>query len=227
MKLPTILVIFLLAISTASHAETIAVIGTGSVAKALGPEFAAQGHTVVYGSRTPDSEKTQGLVSETPGDASAALPGDAVVDADIVVLAVPGLLVEEITRGLGDLSEKIIIDPTNPLEGDWETEISHGVDTSNAQIIQDVVPDAYVVKAFSTLNWRQMVEPGGAISIPIAGDSDVAKQRVSELILGMGLEPMDLGSVKNAHWIEGMAIMWVNNRISSRPGFDYHLRRIE
>lgn len=227
MKLPAILVILLLAISTTSHAETIAVIGTGSVAKALGPEFAAQGHTVVYGSRTPDSEKTQGLVSETPGDASAVLPGDAVVDADIVVLAVPGLLVEEITRGLGDLSEKIIIDPTNPLVGDRETEISHGVDTSNAQIIQDVVPDAYVVKAFSTLNWRQMVEPGGAISIPIAGDSVVAKQRVSELILGMGLEPIDLGSVKNAHWIEGMAIMWVNNRISSRPGFDYYLRRIE
>ena len=33
------------------YADTIAVIGSGDVAAALGPEFAAQGHTVVYGSR--------------------------------------------------------------------------------------------------------------------------------------------------------------------------------
>ena len=34
-------------------ADTVAIIGTGKVASALGPEFAAQGHTIVYGSRTP------------------------------------------------------------------------------------------------------------------------------------------------------------------------------
>jgi len=34
-----------------AFADTIAVIGTGNVAGALGPEFAAQGHTIVYGSR--------------------------------------------------------------------------------------------------------------------------------------------------------------------------------
>ncbi|HNP62512.1 MAG TPA: NADPH-dependent F420 reductase [Woeseiaceae bacterium] len=208
-------------------ADTIAIIGTGNVAKALGPEFAALGHTIVYGSRSPDSEKTQDLVSGTPGQASAALPSRAIVDADIVVLAVPGLLVEEITRDLGDLSGKIIIDPTNPLVGDWDTEMELGVDSSNTQIIQNVAPSAFVVKAFSTLNWRQMVEPGGAISIPIAGDSDAAKQRVAELISGMGLEPMDLGPVKNAHWIEGMTIVWLNNRKSDRPDFEYHLRRID
>jgi len=35
------------------YADTIAVIGTGDVAGALGPEFAGQGHTIVYGSRDP------------------------------------------------------------------------------------------------------------------------------------------------------------------------------
>ena len=107
------------------------------------------------------------------------------------MLAVPGLLVEEITRGLGDLSGKIIIDPTNPLIGDWNTEVDLGVETSNAQIIQDAAPTAYVVKAFSTLNWQQMVEPGGPISIPLAGNSDAAKLRVAKLISGMDLEPIE------------------------------------
>jgi hypothetical protein len=27
--------------------------------------------------------------------------------------------------------------------------------------------------------------------------------------------------------VEGMAVLWINNRISSRPEFDYHLRQTE
>lgn len=220
--------ISLLVVSIAPvQADTIAIIGTGNVANALGPEFAAQGHTLVYGSRQPEGEKAQALVARTTGSASARLPAAAVVNADIVVMAVPGLLVDEITRGLGDLSGKVIIDPTNPLIGDWETEISLGVETSNAEIIQSAAPEALVVKAFSTLNWRQMVAPNGAITIPLAGDSKEAKKRVADLITGMGLEPMDLGGVKNAHWIEGMTIMWINNRITDRPDFEYHLRQVD
>jgi len=225
----TLLSIFtvLLFLAAPVSADTIAIIGTGNVARALGPEFANLGHTILYGSRQPDSEKTRNLVAATPGESGAALPADAVVDADIVVMAVPGMLVEEITRSLGDLSGKIIIDPSNPLVGDWNTEISLGVDTSNAKIIQDAAPEAHVVKAFSTLNWRQMVDPGGAISIPMAGNDVEAKQRVAKIVAAMGLEPLDLGDVDNAHWIEGMTILWINNRISQRPHFEYHLRRVD
>ena len=138
-------------ISTSATAETIAIIGTGDVGKALGTEFAQQGHTIVYGSRDPERRKVANLVAETGAGASASTPAKAAVDADIVVLAVPGLLVEEITLSLGDLSGKIIIDPTNPLERKLDR-LEHAVDTSNAEIIQAAAPDAYVVKAFNTLN---------------------------------------------------------------------------
>jgi len=155
------------------------------------------------------------------------LPAQSVIDADMVVMAVPGELVEEITRGLGDLSGKIIIDPSNPLVGDWDTQLSLGVATSNARIIQDAAPGAFVVKAFSTLNWRQMVDPNGPITIPLAGDSDAAKKKVAQLVSGMELEPMDLGGVDSAHYIEGMTILWLNNRIAGRTNFEYHLRPVE
>ncbi|MDJ0751722.1 MAG: NAD(P)-binding domain-containing protein [Woeseiaceae bacterium] len=227
MKAVVAYLVLLLAIPSAVFADTIAIIGTGQVAKALGPEFAAQGYDIVYGSRSPDGENTRDVVEMTPGNASAALPEESVRDASIVVLAVPGLLVEDITRGLGDLSGKIIIDPTNALIGDWETELSIGVSTSNARIIQDAAPDAYVVKAFSTLNWRQMVEPGGEISILLAGNSDAAKEKVSEIVRAMDLNPIDLGDVDDARWIEGMTILWLNNRISGRPHFEYHLRIVD
>ena len=102
-----------------------------------------------------------------------------------------------------------------------------GVATSNGRIIQDAAPDAFGVKAFSTLNWRQMVEPGGDISILLAGDDDAAKAKVSEIVSAMDLHPIDLGDIDNARWIEGMTILLLNNRISDRPNFEYHLRVVD
>lgn len=209
-------------------ADTIAVIGTGDVGGALGPAFAGQGHTIVYGSRDPGRGKVKKLVERSGELASATTPADAASQADIVVLAVPGLMVEEITKSLGDLSGKIIIDPTNPLERRLNR-LEHAVDTSNAEIIQAAAPGAYVVKAFNTLNWKTMVEPGsagGPVSIPLVGDNGGAKKKVAELVAGMGLEPIDVGPLRDARWVEGMLILWINNRYGSmRPSFDYHLRR--
>ena len=223
------LVLFALLFVAPAFADTIAIIGTGDVAKALGPEFAAQGHTIIYGSRNPGGDKAQDLVKISGKDAAAVSPQEAVIDADIVVLAVPGLLVGEIVKGLGDLSDKIIIDPTNPLERRILT-FHHAVETSNAQIIQAIAPDAYVVKAFNTLNWRTMIDPdatGGPISIPLAGDSRRAKKVVAKLVEGMGLEAIDVGGIENAHWVEGMLMLWINNRFSLRESFDFHLRKVE
>lgn len=223
-----IFAVLLICLAAPATAETIAIIGTGDVARALGPEFAAQGHTIVYGSRSPGRSEVQDLVSKTGEDASVVSPQVAVLDADIVVLAVPGMLVEEITLGLGDLAGKIIIDPTNPLV-DTETGLGHGVDTSNAEIIQSAAPKAHVVKAFNTLSWRTMIDPessGGPVSIPLTGNSDAAKATVAELVAGMGLEPVDVGPVQHSRWVEGLLILWINNRFGSdRPNFEIHLRQ--
>ena len=211
-------------------ADTIAIIGTGNVGAALGPEFAEQGHTIVYGSRDASSDDVKALVAKTGDGTTATTPANAVRDADIVVLAVPGMLVAEITQGLGDLSGKIIIDPTNPLNR-TDSGLVHGVATSNAEIIQEVAPGAYVVKAFNALSWRTMVDPdssGGPVSIPLAGNSDDAKATVTLLVEGMGLEAIDVGNVENARWVEGMLMLWINNRYrSDRQNFDFHLRKTD
>ena len=207
-------------------ADTVAIIGTGQVAKALGPEFAAQGHTIVYGSRAPGREDVVELVNATSNDASATVPTEAVKDASIVVLAVPGLMVDEITRNLGDLSGKIIIDPTNPLVIE-DGRFSRGVETSNAEIIQSAAPGSHVVKAFNTLNWQTMIDPdstGGPVTIPLVGNDKAAKQTVAELVEGMGLEAIDLGPVDQARWIEGMLILRINSRRNGQS-FEYHLRK--
>ena len=51
----------------------IAIIGTGRVGSALGEGWAATGHRVVYGSRTPHADRVQALLAVSPG-ASATSP---------------------------------------------------------------------------------------------------------------------------------------------------------
>jgi len=210
------------------QADTIAVIGTGSVGAALGPEFAAQGHRIVYGSRDPSREEVQALVERTGPDASAASQVEAVSGADIVVLAVPGMLVEEITRSLGDLSGKIIIDPTNPLVQLDDGMLGIGAGTSNGELIQAAAPGARVVKAFNALNWRVMIDPastGGPVSIPLVGDDDAAKAKVAELVRGMDLEAIDVGPIRNARYVEGLSVLLLNNMMGGGPRFEYHFRQ--
>ena len=213
------------------HADNIAIIGTGQVAGALGPEFAAQGHTITYGSRDPSRADVADLVARTGHGASAALPQDAATNADIVVLAVPGELVESITLGLGDLSGKIIIDPTNPLGRSDAGLFEMSVDTSNGEIIQAAAPGAYVVKAFNALNWRTMIDPessGGPVSIPLVGNDAAAKAKVADLVTKMGLEPIDLGPIRHSRHVEGMLILWINNRYGDHgEAFEYHLRKTQ
>jgi NADPH-dependent F420 reductase len=211
-------------------ADTIAVIGTGSVGSALGTEFAGQGHTIVYGSRNPESDKVVELVERTGHGASAAAQADAAAGADIVVLAVPGMMVDEITRKLGDLSGKIIIDPTNPLVMRDDEKLGIGIDGSNGEIIQAAAPGAHVVKAFNALNWRVMVDPastGGPVSIPLVGDNVEAKAKVAELARSIDLEPIDVGPLRNARYVEGLSVLLLNNMWGGGPVFEYHFRRRE
>ena len=214
-------------LQTPVSAETIAVIGTGNVGAALGPEFAALGHSIVYGSREPTRADVTELVARTGNGAMAKIPSEAVAGADIVVLAVPGAAAEDITRSLGDLSGKIILDPTNRVGrgGDY---MMHDVPGkgSNAALIQAAAPGARVVKAFNTLNFRQMVDPdssGGPLSIPIAGDDAEAKAVIAGLIEGMGLHPMDVGPLAYAHVLEEMLIIWASARGLGTP-YNYYLR---
>ena len=211
-----------------ASAETIAIIGTGNVAGALGPEFAAQGHTIVYGSRDPSTSDVKILVKETGNGASATSPAESVKNAGIVVLAVPGLLVEEITLGLGDLSGKIIIDPTNALRRNSDGLFEPAGDKSNAELIQGAAPESHVVKAFNALNWKTMADPassGGPVSVPLAGNNKNAKDVVATLVDGMGLEAIDVGPLQNARWVEGMLVLWINNQYVDGPAFDFHLRK--
>lgn len=210
----------------AAFADTIAIIGTGRVASALGPQFAKQGHRVIYGERNPDRDSVRLLVSRTHETASATGQMEAARQAEIVVLAVPWGAAETVVKSLGDLSGKIVIDPTDPYERGQDGLAQLIVDSSAGELIQGWAPGARVVKAFNTMSSLVMADPasaGGPVTAVLVGNDAEAKGRVAEIIQAMGLETIDLGPIRYAHIVEGMLVLWANGGGTGQP-FNYYLR---
>jgi predicted dinucleotide-binding enzyme len=214
--LAAIIVVGLTGPVTSAQAETIAMIGTGSVGSALGPRFASLGHRIVYGSRNPDRKEVQDLVAATGNGASATTQAKAARQADIVVVALPWAVAEEVIIGLGDLSGKIIIDPINPRTIDDEGWHDYPTYTSSAERIQILAPNAKVVKAFSTISVDTMIDPtlvDHPMTIPLVGNDADAKAVVAEICEALGFETLDFGPVRYAHILEGMYLLRANARI--------------
>jgi len=230
MTIPKLFLVLSFLISGPLLADTIAIIGTGNVGMALGTEFGRQGHTIIYGSRSPLGLKALDLAKKTDGNSSTATPADAAAGAQIIVLAVPGMVVEEVLQHLGDLSGKLIIDVTNPLVMDEPMHFSYGVASSNGEIVQAAAPEAMVVKAFNTVTWQSMIDPedsDGPLYVPLAGNDTSAKEKVAKMVAKMGLEPIDLGPIEVAHWTEYSVVVALNNEFSERANFDLVFREID
>ena len=209
-----------------AQAETIAVIGTGNVGSALGQRFTEIGHTVIYGSRSPMREDVQNLVLLSGSNASAASPLEAAQQSNIIVLAVPWDVVEEVVQGLGNLSGRLIIDPTNPRIIAEDGLRDFAFHDSNAERIKALAPEAFVVKAFSSLGDYTMLDPelaGGPVSVPIAGDDANAKSIVAELIANIGLYPVDIGPIRYAHVIEALHYLRYNAGVYNGARINFYL----
>lgn len=65
------------------------------------------------------------------------------------------------------------------------------------------------------------------MTIPLAGDDAAAKAQVAQIAVAMGFEAVDLGPLKNARVLEGMAILYMVPYMSGRrdEAFEYYLRR--
>lgn len=212
-----------------ARTEVIAIIGTGNVGSTLGKIWAAAGHTIIYGSRTPDASRVRNLVAETGHGAIATTQQAAAQQGEIILIPIPPTAIPDVLGALGDLSGKIVVDPTNywSFEGNYPVSPRDPRD-SLAEEVQALAPGASVVKAFNTLNYTIMEDPsraGGPVTVPIAGNDEAAKERVARLVEDVGLEPLDVGPLQAAEYLEEMLRLALGFReLNSGLAFDYYLR---
>ncbi len=202
----------------------IAIIGAGNLGSALGKAWAKAGHRIIFGVRNPGVGKTQPPIAEIGTAASSLLIPDAVRSADVVVLATPFNAVTEVVVAMGDVTNKIIIDCTNPLSlnAEGSLSLSLGSSTSGAEEIARLASGARVAKAFNTYGWENFLDssyPGYGEAKPVlfhCSDDDEAKEVVEKLARDLGFEPVDTGGLGMARSLEPLALLWI--RLAVRRG---------
>jgi hypothetical protein len=188
----------------------IAIIGTGFIGTTLGRSLTAAGHQVGYGSRHP------GESSPVDG-ATVASVGDVLADPDVVILALPGAAVAELTAAHGDaLAGKLVIDATNQM----------GAEVANARV--SLPSTVRYARAFNTLGGENMADPvvGGEqadmfFSAP-SGDRDA----VEAVISGVGLRPVYVGEDEE-QIIDALFQLWIALALRQGRGRRLALRLLE
>jgi len=176
---------------------TIGIIGAGNIGSQLARLAVQHGHQVVIAnSRGP--ETLTGLVAELGDDARAATRDEAAAAGEIVVVTTPLAAIETIP--VEPLVGKVVIDTNNYYpQRDGHIQALDDETTTTAELLQDHLPGARVVKAFNHIGAADLTghaTPAGTPdrrALVVAGDDDAAKAVVADLIDEFGFDVVDAG----------------------------------
>jgi 8-hydroxy-5-deazaflavin:NADPH oxidoreductase len=189
----------------------VGILGSGLMGGKLGTIFAHAGHDVVF-SYARHRAKLETLAKDAGRIARAGSPRDAAQDADAVLLAVHWLRVDDVLHQAGDLSGKIILTCSLPMNAD-NTGLVIGHTSSGAEEIVKKVPKARVVSAFNTVPSEAFFgvyaarRKANRPSLVYCGDDGRSKEVAAELIRDVGFEPVDAGPLRIARYTEPFALL--------------------
>lgn len=190
----------------------IAFIGAGKVGAALAIRLAEAGHEVVLGEGRDGSSSVSQALTRSSKLVAAPLEA-AVAGAEVVFLATPFQVNREVLTPLAEtLAGKVLVDCTNPVGPG----LTHGLrsERSGAELVQGLVPQARVVKAFSIYGYENLEQPPPPTAsvkpaMLFCGDDAEARRQVAPLIEAVGFEPVDVGGLAQALHLEHMTLLWI------------------
>src|SRR2546427_7452152 len=189
----------------------VGILGSGLMGSNLGTIVARAGHEVVF-SYARSNEKLKKLAREAKGNARAGTPGEAIKEADAVLLAVHWSRIDDVLKQAGDLSGKVILTCSLPMDA-GNTKLIIANTSSGAEELAKKVLRAHVVSAFNTVPSevlfgvfeakRKNTRP----SLVYCGDNEIAKATAAELIRDAGFDPVDCGPLQIARYTEPFALL--------------------
>ncbi|CAN5346530.1 NAD(P)-binding domain-containing protein [soil metagenome] len=175
---------------------TIGIIGVGLMGSEIARSCVVNGYDVVVAnSRGP--ETLAELVDELGGRARAATVADAAKASDIIAMTIP--LIGVYSLPPEPFAGKVVIDGNNYYrKRDGEIEELWNETTTVSEVLQEQLPEAYVVKGLNHLHPTQIARerhhPGGVRqATALAGDDDEAKKVATEFFDTIGFDVLDLG----------------------------------
>ncbi|MFF7365233.1 NAD(P)-binding domain-containing protein [Streptomyces sp. NPDC008125] len=179
----------------------IAVIGAGAIGGNLAVKLSAAGHDVqVTGARGPENVGAEVLAS----GARAVELADAVLGRDVVVLAVPFGAAGKLADLFASVpDETVVIDTSNyypDLSGRIDAVDNGEVESVwNAEQLGRPVVKAWNAALAETQRTRGVpAGTPGRIAIPVAADSEKAKQVAMRLVDDTGFDPYDAGALADS-----------------------------
>ncbi len=189
----------------------IGILGSGLMGGKLGTIWARAGHEVVF-SYSRGKEKLNKLARDARGKARAGTPSEAAKDADVLLLAVHWSRIDDVLKQAGDLSGKVIVSCSLPMNAD-DTDLVIAHTSSGAEELAKKVPKTRVVSAFGTVpsevlfdvfeSRRKATRP----SLVYCGDDPKSKKIAAELIRDVGFDPVDGGPLRMARYTEPFTLL--------------------
>ena len=189
----------------------VGILGSGLMGAKLGTIWARAGHEVVF-SYARSEQKLKKLARDPKGKAQAGTPREAAQDADALLLAVHWSRVDDVMRQAGDLSGKVIVTCSLPMNAD-DTDLVVAHTSSGAEELAKKAPKARVVSAFGTVPSevlfgvfearRKAKKP----SLVYCGDDASGKKIAAQLIRDVGFDPVDAGPLRIARYTEPFTLL--------------------
>jgi 8-hydroxy-5-deazaflavin:NADPH oxidoreductase len=192
----------------------IGIIGAGRMARALGGGWAAAGHEILVGARSP--ERAGELAAAIGHGARGGTIRNAAEFGDVTLLAVPVPALADVLRDAGEdtFAGRILIDCTNAFAPDDAAGGFVLTEDAVAERIAAAAPGAHVVKAFNLCAaevWESehRVFDGRRLIVPLCGDDAGALDRVASLVRDVKLQPAPAGGLHRARYLEAMSVFVV------------------
>ena len=209
----------------------IGILGSGLMGGKLGTIFARAGHEVTF-SYARSERKLKRLAKAAGGKARAGTPREAAQDADAVLLAVHWLRFREILKQAGNLSGKVVITCSLPMNKD-NTALAIAHTSSGAEKLAKMLPRARIVSAFGTVPSEVLFDVyarrrrANRPSLLYFGDDRRAKAVAKRLIRDAGFEPLDAGPLRIARYSEpfGLLIAQLAYERAGGPKLAYRFER--
>jgi predicted dinucleotide-binding enzyme len=185
---------------------TIGLIGAGHIGSQVARLAVAHGYSVVI-SNSRDPGTLTALVNELGPRARAATPVEAAKKGDIVVVTIPLKNIRSVP--MEPLAGKVVIDTNNyyPQRDGQIPELDDEV-TTTSELLQAHLPKSKVVKAFNHIYAAELTTHGQPAGTPnrralvIAGDDQLAKATVTEMLDAFGFDTVDAGPLKEGWRIQ-------------------------